>query len=328
MTYDNGQIMTWVRQPGHPGEAKRHPSRRFPFWCELVRTQGPVIYEDIAGLPVHTIRQWLVDKGVRRLLNVPLLLGRQVIGFLSIPSTRRSSYQPEEVELAQAIAHQATLAVQLTRLAEQGQQSAVLAERNRIAREIHDTLAQGLAGIVVQLQAAEDAHITNPEDRQSHIARARELARENLAEARRSVWALRPHALDGSDLCGAFTRLAEQMVSPAGVETTCQVRGTPRALPPEVERNLLRIGQEAFTNTVKHAGARAVRIELTFETGRVRLRVRDDGRGFDPAAPAGESGRGAFGLIGMRERAQDMGGRLTVTSQPGRGTEVAVVVPV
>ena len=148
----------------------------------------------------------------------------------------------------------------------------MLQERNRIAREIHDTLAQVLTGIVVQLQAAQDFYTTDPSDRQAHIAAALLLAKEGLTEARRSVWALRPQALENSDLGSALTNLI-QMATGIGIHAICHVCGTPYLLPPDVESNLLRIGQEGFTNILKHAGASEIQIELIYKPGQVRLRV-------------------------------------------------------
>ncbi len=323
MIYDKGQILSQEQARPAAG-ATPVPPREAPLWQEVVRTRQPLLIENIARDGRVRDREWLLSQGVQTLLLVPLLLGDEVIGWLSVCSADARRYRPEEIELAQALAQQATLAVQLTRLAGQEQQAAVLAERNRMAREIHDTLAQGFTGIMIQLEVAEDALPGEPGQAQVHIARARDLARASLAEARRSVWALHPQALEEGRLPAVLADLAGQMTFGTPVRAEFHVRGTPRALPPDVESNLLRIGLEALTNTLKHARARALHLELSFEPERVRLSVRDDGQGFEPPLPAG---RGGFGLTGMRERAEGMGGQLTVASQPGRGTEVAVTVP-
>lgn len=202
--------------------------------------------------------------------------------------------------------------------------SAVLAERTRIAREIHDTLAQGFAGISVQLELVARMLAVAPQNAKGHLDQARELVRDSLAEARRSVWDLRSQALEGSDLPAALTETAKRLVANTSVQAQVEVGGTYRRLSRTVEDNLLRIGQEAMTNAIKHARASRLQIDLRFESKRVRFSIRDDGIGFEESK-APETGH--FGLIGMRERARQIGGELQVTSRPSGGTEILVEVP-
>jgi ligand-binding sensor domain-containing protein/signal transduction histidine kinase len=202
--------------------------------------------------------------------------------------------------------------------------SAVLAERNRISRDIHDTLAQNLAGIALQLDAV---HMQLPDVQSGLRERLDEvcnLTRYSLAEARRAIADLRADELECPELAAALPEIAQRVA--AALQTHVQVIGAPRKLNPAMERNLLRIFQEALANTVKHSGARTVEVELRYAPNSLALRVRDDGRGFDPANlnPA-ESGH--YGLIGMRERAERIGGHLTLNSRPGEGTEMLVEVP-
>lgn len=204
--------------------------------------------------------------------------------------------------------------------------SAVLAERNRIAREIHDTLAQGFAGISVQLELVARLLERAPQNAKSHLDQARALVRESLAEARRSVWDLRSQALEGSDLPAALAETATRLTAGTPVHAQVQVSGTYRQLNRVVEDNLLRIGQEAMTNAIKHAQATHLWLDLKFDSKRLRFSVRDDGRGFDPAAQQANR-NGHFGLLGMRERADQLGGILTVHSRPGEGTEIVVEIP-
>ena len=211
--------------------------------------------------------------------------------------------------------------------AEQDQENRILQERNRMAREIHDTLAQGLTGIIIQLEAAEDCMAEAPYAATTHMARAQELARHSLTEARRSVHALRPQLLEERDLAGALAHYAEQMTTGIGVRAEVVVEGIPPAyLSPEISASLLRIGVEALTNAVRHARADTVRIELIFETGTIALSIRDDGRGFVPHSPHSPQSGGGFGLTGMWERAERIGGKFTLESHRGEGTEVKVVV--
>ncbi len=202
--------------------------------------------------------------------------------------------------------------------------AAVLAERTRIARDIHDTLAQSLVGIAVQLDTVAKMQPTRPEEAQQRLDRARILVRSSLAEARRSVWNLRSQALEDADLPKALEEIAEQLSGDHKVAV--RVIGVRRRLPADVEENLLRIAQEAVTNAVRHAQAEAISIDLTFGEGHVRLGVRDDGRGFDVESIARCGGH--FGVAGIRERVHHLGGELSLTSQMGRGAEVIVEVAI
>ena len=205
--------------------------------------------------------------------------------------------------------------------------SAVLAERTRMAREIHDTLAQGFVGIALQLEAASGELMQSPESAQQRLTMARKMVRTSLAEARRSVWDLRPEALEQGSLVGALSEIVQQATAGTSVQAEVKVQGKPRRLPDRVERNLLRIGQEALTNALTHARPGSVVIDLSFDRNTIRLCVTDDGCGFDTQTPFSASG-GHFGLIGMRERVDQIGGQLEVKSSPGDGTEVEVSVPV
>jgi signal transduction histidine kinase len=184
----------------------------------------------------------------------------------------------------------------------------MLAERQRLAHELHDTLAQGLAGVVLQLEAAEQyldgkaAHL---------VTRARETAGACLVDTRRAVAALRPEPLAAATLVDALRRLCDR----------CVVRGTVRACHPPVEVVALRVVQEALANAAKHAEADEVTVTVEYLTGELRLVVRDDGRGFDPASVGG-----GFGLATMRERVASVGGTLSVTSAPGAGTTVTATL--
>jgi signal transduction histidine kinase len=206
-----------------------------------------------------------------------------------------------------------------------------LAERQRLARDIHDTLAQGFVSIVLQLQAAEAELPAAATEAREHLERARRTARDNLAEARRLVWDLRPQALSAAPLGEALGRLADRVAEETGLAATATVTGTPRPLSADAEVTLLRVTQEALANVARHAGADRVAITLSYMEDEAALDVRDDGAGFAPAAdgrgPGGGPG-GGLGLRGMRERVEALGGRLAVESAPGAGTTIAVTVPV
>lgn len=206
----------------------------------------------------------------------------------------------------------------------EGQFAAVLAERTRIAREIHDTLAQGFAGISVQLELVARWLTKAPDAAKPHLDQARQLVRSSLDEARRSVWDLRSQALENSDLPSALSAVVKQLLADTSIQSQVQVTGTYRELSRTMEDNLLRIGTEAVTNAIKHARAQHLQVELNYVRDRVKLRVQDDGCGFDSTQP---SPNGHFGLVGMRERVTSLGGQLRVNSRPQAGTEIIVEVP-
>jgi two-component system, NarL family, sensor kinase len=202
--------------------------------------------------------------------------------------------------------------------------ASILEERNRMAREIHDTLAQAFTGILAQVGAANQVLTDDVEATQAHLDLIKELARTGVTEARRSVVALRPQLLEEGSLQSALHHLVAQLRT-AAMDTTLyyEVEGTVYALPTEIESNLLRMGQEALTNAIKHANADEIRVELVYDRDRFCLRVKDNGQGFGVGSiPASEG----FGLLGMSERAERIGAQLTIRSQPGQGTEIIVTV--
>ncbi len=200
---------------------------------------------------------------------------------------------------------------------------AVLEERNRIARELHDTLEQELAGITMQLDLAVDCFQQAPRVTQQALETARNMSRHSMIEARRSVWDLRCQLLEDGDLVSALTQIVQPLAPPDRVNIEVAIKGSPVRLPGPIEMNLLRIGQEAVANAVKHGKATQVAIELRYAPTSACLQVSDNGQGF--AASEG-SRAGHFGLLDMRERAQSMGSELKVQSEPGRGTRISVEV--
>jgi signal transduction histidine kinase len=200
--------------------------------------------------------------------------------------------------------------------------SAVLEERNRIARELHDTLEQELAGITLQLDLAVDCFQRAPRVAQQAVETARNMSRHSMVEARRSVWDLRCQLLEDGDLVSALSQIVVPLAPPDG-RTQVRIEGKAVRLPGAIEMNLLRIGQEAVGNAVKHGRARLVDIELRYTPTIVRLTITDDGKGFD-AEQANRAGH--FGILDMRERAQSMGSQLNIRSDPAHGTTVSVEV--
>jgi signal transduction histidine kinase len=199
----------------------------------------------------------------------------------------------------------------------------VLAERTRISRELHDTIAQGFSGVTLQLEAVATKLEADPAAARENLDRARLLARSSLAEARRSVRGLRPGLLQDADLAASLREVAAQLAEGTAVEARVRTEGAPHRLDPLVEANLLRVAQEAMANALRHADCRTLDVALAFRGREVEIAVADDGRGFETAAAAGDG----VGVVGMRERMEQIGGRLRVESEPGRGTRIVAVAP-
>jgi signal transduction histidine kinase len=284
-------------------------------------------------------------------LNVVLISGSAVVA-------RKADRQSELREQALAEVSEAKRALEATlaenaalheQLLTQAREAGILDERQRMAREIHDTLAQGLTGIITQLQASEQDD-QDPPRRSRHVQAAIRLARESLTEARRSVDALRPEPLETARLGGALAHVAENWTALHGIAVQVTTTGTVRPMPPEAEATLLRTAQEALANVARHAGATRVGLTLSYLKDEVALDVRDDGRGFDPArfgcgatevaaAAAlalsgtrnGANGRGGagggFGLVAMRQRIENLAGTLQIESEPGSGTAISACIP-
>mgnify|MGYP002777005580 CR=1 FL=1 len=206
----------------------------------------------------------------------------------------------------------------------QAEATSILEERNRMAREIHDTLAQSFTGILAQVGAANQVLTDDVEATGAHLDLIKELARTGLTEARRSVVALRPQLLEEGSLQSALHRLVAQLRT-AALDTTLyyEIEGAVYALPSEIESNLLRIGQEALTNAIRHAHADEIRVKLVYDRDQFCLRVKDNGQGFGVGSIPSSKG---FGLLGMSERAERIGAQLTIRSQPGQGAEMIVTV--
>jgi PAS domain S-box-containing protein len=311
--------------PEHPFIKDPLSWKEDPGLQEMFFAGAPVSCEDIEHDPSisSALRKYLLSGKTKKFLRIPTLVGGEVKGFIGIRHATRSPYRPEEIELAQALAHQAMLAIQLNRLAEQSQHAAILAERNRMARDIHDTLAQGFTGVIVQLEAVADA-ISSGDHKEAgkYLLRASALARQSLNEARRSVHALRPEALRRANFWDALKGIIKNTTTGSRLSTKVKLKGEVPDLPPDWEENLMHIGQEVLTNALKYAHADRFEALLTCNAKELRLQFQDDGDGF-----AVKDRHDGFGLAGMRERVEEMGGELRITSARGKGTKVSVVLP-
>lgn len=255
-------------------------------------------------------------------------------GLLAVVFRRRSRPSREVLLGYQTVAAQAALALENIRLVEEarsaGRETGMLGERQRLAHEIHDTLAQGFNGIVMHLETTERRLPPGADRARQPLNTALATARESLAEARRLVWALRPEALDRHSLPEALEMLVAKWSQETGVAGGFNLSGAERRLAPEIEAAVLRTAQETLSNVRKHAKAARVMLTLSYMKDAVVLDARDDGVGFDPGQVAGEvrdHDAGGFGLRAMRERICQLGGAVEVESEPGEGTSLAVQLP-
>ena len=285
-------------------------------------------------LPVRERAAWR-SWDMRSALLLPLVApGGARVGLLAVASRRKRRLPRSTIRACLTVGAQVALVLENLRLVEEarraGQQAGVLRERQRIAHEIHDTLAQGFTSIVMNLEAAEGILPPDLGRARNHLDQARFTAREGLTEARRLVWALRPELLEGASLPEALGRLTERWSKESGVAADVTVTGTPRPLSPEIETTLFRTAQEALANVRKHARANRVALTLSYMGDTVALDARDDGVGFDPsrrATKVRDQTSGGFGLKGMRERIEQAGGSLSIESAPGEGSTLAVELP-
>lgn len=278
------------------------------------------------GMPPRSASQWAVFAGLLAAINA-LLMAVAHVAFQEEQRSRDRAATITELERANAALQQALdeNAALHAQLLVQAREAGVADERRRLAAEIHDTIAQGLTGIIAQLQVV--ANAPDLSIARTHLERASALARHSLGEARRSVHNLAPVALADDGLPEALKKTVAEWAERTAVRGEFTVTGTAEQLHEEVSATLLRIAQEALSNASRHAHASRLGVTLSFMGDEVTLDIRDDGRGFDPVAVPERTGSGGFGLDGMRARAERIAGSLTVESEPGHGTAVSARVP-
>ena len=293
----------------------------------VAATGLPWITGDASSDPFYSTLA-LESPATRSELAMPIKQGDLVVGVLDLHSERADAFDDTDMLIAQTLANQLTVAIENARIFDETRDLAVLEERNRMAREIHDTLAQGFTGIVIQLEAGEQAMDRDVSELRGHVSMAKSLARECLAEARRSVWNLLPEALEENPLDVIIEAEVERFNGTSSANASFTLLGARRQLPAVAQAALMRICQESLINIGKYADASEVKVTLDFALDTVTLTVEDDGAGFDPDAVRIEVGRGGFGLIGMRQRARLLRGDVSVTSAPGKGAKVEARIPI
>jgi signal transduction histidine kinase len=293
--------------------------RPWPLSVAGVAVTSTLINTLITGFPWPTTDQWFLYGAI-------IVIQTIAIGFGTVFGERLSELSEERRQALAKLEAAMEENVGLQRqLVAQAREAGVLDERGRMAREIHDTIAHGLTGIVTQLEAAEQA-VDRPDDRERHIGNAIRLARESLAEARRSVEASRPEILEDATLEAGLAAVAERWSAMSGVPVEFVTTGEPIPLHSDIEEALLRTAQEALANIDKHAAASRVGLTLSYMGDVVTLDVRDDGIGFDSSNGTGRGASG-FGLTAMRQRVGRVAGTFAIESEPGGGTAISARVP-
>lgn len=344
-------ISLWEPAPGDGGEKEfllkgfwsPREGRQWPPETSLDAARMPALTElegrtsvelRVADLPAPERKVW-EREGVKSLLLISLTpLGGASRALLVVTSRKARGFSRGGVRAYLTTSGPAALALENVRLLDRARSTSrkagMLGERQRLAREIHDTLAQGFTSIVMNLEAAEGAmprEIPDEDRAKWHLDQARITARESLTEARRLVWALRPEYLENASLPEALTQLAARWADSAGVAASVNVTGTPRQVPAEAEVTLVRVVQEALANVLKHADASRVVVTLSYISGQIVLDVIDDGVGFEPGRVHPDTPEGGFGLQTMRDRIGQLGGSLTIESAPGEGTTIVAELP-
>jgi two-component system, NarL family, sensor kinase len=296
-------------------------------YCYCLDTYKRGDLEGAANVNVLTCSRLggLVDgtDGLRYHASIPLYAQEKKLGVMNVASPGWRSLSPEDLQLLYTIGDLLSIAVERAELFARSTRLGAVEERNRLAREIHDTLAQGLTATALQLESADALLDAGSEKAHGPLRRALSLTRSNLEEARRSVLDLRASPLEGRPLSEALKALVERWEAETGIAARYGAVNGSRPLPPSVEAALYRICQEALTNVARHAGAERATVRLVATPDRVRLAVEDDGSGFDAAGVPEDR----HGIVGMRERAEVLGGTLEVRSEPGEGTRIEVTAP-
>jgi signal transduction histidine kinase len=316
------QAGVWLREEGDNAEVIDGQVRL----AAIVSVQNlPAAHTTIALWGVESIEQLRPEASSARLV-LPLVFKGATIGALELHASPDTAFSADDAQLLQPFADAAAVAIENARLFEQSRLSATLSERNRLARELHDTIAQGLTAVTMQLEAAQRGFERDPARTRARLARAHELSRDTLEDVRRSVWTLAAPLVDGSTLSAALRDLTARFAERTGLPVEYTHSGDRPELGHAAATQLLRIVQEALQNVEKHAEASCICVGSAMDQGALRVWVHDNGVGFaQNSLPAGEYGSG-FGLISLRERARLAGGRIEIESAPGEGTKVTVVI--
>lgn len=325
-TYDPQTNTVEHRYAIERGERVNAPGRLPPggFRDQIIRTKQPVLFNrNVADEAAHLNQPIIPGTGTpKSWLGVPMLLGDQVTGILSVQNLdEENAFGESDIRLLETFASSMSIALENARLYEQARRLAVLDERQRLARELHDSVTQSLYGISLYAQAATgNLQADQIEQAKQYLDDIQNTAQESLADMRLLIYELRPPILEKEGLISALQQRLNSVEDRARIKSSIQTNLTGR-LPARVEECLYQIAREALNNVIKHAHARTVSIHILREADSVSMEIADDGVGFDPETSRRQ---GSLGLVNMQERAQSQGWILAIESSPGNGTRIKV----
>jgi len=286
------------------------------------RERRPV-FRLVRDYPDGTLKDLVQREGLELVISTPLMVKERTVGAIDLGSSVVREITPDELTLLAAIGHQIGVAVENARLYEQAQQLAVIEERNRLARDLHDSVMQALYGVTLYAEASmRQIEMGETKMAGDHLREIRDTTEDALREMRLLIFELRPPVLSQDGLVSALRSRLESVEERVGIRTVFDVR-CPGRLPAVVEEELYRVSLEALNNSLRHADASTVEVALYYERGIVALEISDDGTGFDPQAARQ---RGGFGLRSMEERVAHLGGLFVLDSHPRGGTRIRVEV--
>jgi PAS domain S-box-containing protein len=326
---DEDDIMVLAARQGLSAEFSRRvgsPRVRETAIQRAVEARQPVV-RLVTDYPDSRARQALEMEGVRQVINVPLFAKGRLVGVFNLGTRHKREMKPEELSLLSSIGHQIAVAVENARLYDSVEQSAAISERQRLSRELHDSVTQSLYSVTMYAEAAaRQLAAGDTATAAQHLHELRDTAQEALREMRLLIFELRPFALEKIGLVAALQSRLDAVETRGGTHTEMQIDGiqVPDQLPRVVEEELYHIAQEALNNVLKHSRAEHIHVHVTFSDAETLLEICDDGVGF---APGSIGTTGGLGLASLRERAQKIGARLDIESVPGSGTKVNVTVP-
>jgi signal transduction histidine kinase len=321
----DGTLQAGKDDKAHPSGGRALPQARVLTWEERFGDKARPLLIHIASHPgvSEEIRAWARKERYSTILALPLRCGERITGSLSLRFRQDPQLTPQDLDLAQGLTDQAAPLLGLTHRAEEKEAAAVL-EENRIAGEMHDTVAQGLAGIILRLDMALAKLGQDAAEARGDLEIAVKVARETLSQARTSVWALGEATREERDLVRALDRLAQEGSPGGGARIETRIDGIVPELPYRISDNLFQIAREAVANALRHSEARIIKVTLTSDPADLRLEVTDDGRGFVTLPKAVRRG---FGLNIMEKRSRSLGGEFSMVSRVGEGVTIAVRVP-
>ncbi|MDD5701971.1 MAG: histidine kinase [Dehalococcoidales bacterium] len=284
------------------------------------RNREPMLINDITSEGQPGFRR---NTNTKSEIAVPIIAGSRLLGIINIESEELNAFDEIDLFTARKVADQLAIAIINAQLYQEIRNSGIMEERNRLAREIHDTLAQGFAGIILQLEGADQVFSSDASRAREHLNRARQLARDSLNEARRSVWALRPQQLEKNSLIECIQIEVNNFIHDSGIEAKFESNGKQAYMTPGIENTLLLILRESLFNIRKHAKAGRVDIVLCHLPDEIELSIEDNGIGFN----IDDIKENSFGLTSMKERALLFGGSLIIKSEKGNGTQISVKLP-